>query len=229
MTFDVGLIFFISMLLMWIKPGPTQLLKVATTLDKGLVFGICFSLGSILMCCVFFVIAALGYKALSDVFNYTGFFLQIFGAVYLIFISIKGFKKLYFNQKTTPANHANNVEVKGRTMLSSFSFGFLATMASPFWIFYFIGILPALIPLSEFTFSGLLFGAFLVLLSGATVDWPFLTLIKQLQTEFLVGKISKFVSLFINFSFLGIAFFLIYSAFFVQESAFDINNVLHID
>ncbi len=226
MTFDAGLIFFISMLLMWIKPGPAQLLKIATTLDKGLPYGISFSFGSILMCSIFFVVAGLGYKALSDIFSYTGFVLQILGAIYLIYLSTRGFKKIYRNETAPNLTKANNAIQKKSGFFGSFTLGFFMAMTSPFWIFYFIGILPSLIPLDGLDVNSFLLGASLVLLSGIMVDWPLLTLISQLKRAFLGGNTGKNINLFINISFLLIAIFLLYSAFFGQNMAFEINDVL---
>ena len=226
MTFDAGLIFFISLLLMWIKPGPAQLLKIATALDKGLLAAIFISFGSIATCSLFFIFAALGYQALSDVFDYTGFFLQVFGAVYLIYLSIKGFSKIYRESSLSKRTDLPQ-EIKSKANLSScFLIGVGITLSNPFWIFYFVGVLPSLISLGDISTDSYLIGAGLVFLSGIIVDWPMLTLITQLQNAFEGDKVTKYINLFVNFSFLLIAGFLLYSAFFVQELKFDINDVL---
>ncbi len=227
MTSETMFIFFMSMLLMWIKPGPAQLLKIATTLDKGLPYGIAFSLGGALMCSVFFVAAALGYKVLSDIFNYTGFFLQIFGAVYLTYISIKGFIKFYKSRNGSGAEPIRRRKTdKGRNVVSCFIIGILAVLSSPFWVFYFIGILPILIPLEGMTINSYFIGAFLVFLSGVIVDWPMLTLISQLQKTFMAGALKRYVNVSVSAVFLIIAGFLFYSAFFAQDFSFNIFKVL---
>ena len=211
---------------MWIKPGPAQLLKIATTLDKGLLFGIAFSFGSITMCSIFFVMAALGYKVLSDIFAYTGFILQIFGAAYLTYLGVRGLLKIYNGSNKSNLKTAAEAVNQKAGLLGSYTLGFLAALTSPFWIFYFIGILPSLVDLSGLNISNFIFGAFLVFASGVMVDIPFLTLVSQMQRAFTNSKVTKYINVFINFAFLVIAAFLLYSAFFGQNMSFDINDVL---
>jgi threonine/homoserine/homoserine lactone efflux protein len=226
MTFESGLIFFISMLLMWIKPGPAQLMKITTTLDRGLSFGIVFSLGSAFMCSLFFVAAALGYQILSNVFSAVGVFLQVFGAIYLIYIGVKGLVKFYQNNKTKEIQGQQTSVIQRSSFFSCFAMGVLITLSNPFWIFYFIGILPSLISLENVSGNSYIIGAVLVFVSAAMVDWPMLTLIAQLKENFTGDRFAKYISLFVSLCFLLIAAFLLYSAFFAQSSEFDINGVL---
>jgi len=224
MTLDAVFMFFISLLLMWIKPGPAQLLKITTALDRGFLPAICISLGSIIICSMFFVLAGLGYKVLTDVFNYAGFFLQIGGAAYLIYLSVKGFLKSYRGGSASKKEGAHK-ETKA-SLVSCFLIGVGITISNPFWIFYFIGILPSLLPLGALTIYNFAQGAFLVFLSGIIVDGPMLLLITQVQKNFAGERIAKAIQMFVNFSFLVIAGFLIYSAFFIQEFKFNIYDVL---
>lgn len=222
MDFDTGLIFFISLVLMWIKPGPAQLLKIATTLNKGFFHGFAISLGSIVVCCFFFVVAALGYKVLSDVFQYTGKILQIFGGVYLLYLAFKSFQKIC----STKILRKEAEVINHKTLLGYFIGGILITLSNPFWLFYFIGILPALLPLEDFTYNSFTIGIALVCLSAVIVDGPMLVLVSQLQKSFSNEKIDRALNIFISFSFLFIALFLFYSAFFGGMQEFDILETL---
>lgn len=222
MTFETGLIFFISLILMWIKPGPAQLLKIATALDKGFIPAIFISLGSILMCSGFFVVAALGYKALSTIFQYTGFILQIFGAAYLLFLAVKGFIKLYGGANQALSKKRPEDLPKQHNLASYFAVGVGITLSNPFWIFYFIGILPALISLETLGYRSFYVGAFLVFASGLIVDGPMLVLVTQLKQAFANEKTTKLISFLINICFILIALFLIYSAFFTQGFEFSL-------
>lgn len=220
MTFETGLIFFISLILMWVKPGPAQLLKIATALDKGFFPAIFISLGSILMCSVFFIVAALGYKMLSTIFEYTGFILQILGAFYLIFIAMKGFIKIYKNSVTDSYKNRSKELSKPHNLMAYLALGVGITLSNPFWIFYFIGVLPALIPLETLGYTNFYLGAFLVFASGVIVDGPMLLLVTQLKQAFASERTTKNISFFINICFVLIALFLFYSAFFVQDFGF---------
>jgi len=222
MSFDITLIFFISLVLMWIKPGPAQLLKIATALDKGFLPAFFISLGSIIMCSAFFVVAGLGYKILSDIFQLTGFFLQVFGAIYLIYLSIKGFRNSARVKKTRIDPELSQQTRQKNNLLGFLGIGILITLSNPFWIFYFIGILPALVPLDIMTFQSFYIGATLVFISGVIVDGPMLYLITLMKQSFSGDVVTKFVTLFINISFLIIAAFLLYSAFFKQDFNFNI-------
>ncbi len=220
MSFDIAIIFFISLVLMWVKPGPAQLLKITTTLDRGFLQGILISLGSILVCCFFFIIAAMGYKALSEIFQYTGKVLQLFGGVYLSYLAYKSFRKIS-NGNTKVAENSKLVE---KDIFGYFAAGVLITLSNPFWLFYFIGILPTLLPLESFTISSFQLGILLVFMSGIIVDGPMLLLVSQIQKSFSSEKINKGINIFISFSFLVIALFLFYSAFFVEQMSFNIVN-----
>lgn len=222
MDFEIGLIFFISLVLMWIKPGPAQLLKIATTLNKSFFHGFAISLGSIVVCCFFFVIAALGYKTLSEIFQYAGKILQIFGGIYLLYLAFKSFQKIYGAQ----IKAKNTQIINDKTLIGYFVGGILITLSNPFWLFYFIGILPALLPLAEFTYNSFTIGISLVCLSAVVVDGPMLLLVSQLQKSFSNEKIDKALNVFISFSFLFIALFLFYSAFWGQSMEFDLLRTL---
>ena len=100
MTFETILIFTVSLILLWIKPGPGQALKITRTLNDGFFAGFYIVLGVTTGCVLFFLIAVLGTTMLTNFFNQASIFFKIIGGTYLIYLGYKGFKNIRVGQWT---------------------------------------------------------------------------------------------------------------------------------
>jgi threonine/homoserine/homoserine lactone efflux protein len=69
MTLESAFIFFISLALLWIKPGPGQALKITRALNDGFLPALYLSLGILTICMSYFIIAALGLEIVTNFFE----------------------------------------------------------------------------------------------------------------------------------------------------------------
>jgi len=219
MTFETSIIFFITLILLWLKPGPGQALRLAYALQAGFWGAFMISLGVTTVCIGYFLFAALGYNIISNLSALFFTILKVIGASYFIYLGLKGLYKRY----RMKSNASPSLPTK-QNFYKDYGLGVLMASSNPIPIFYFIGILPTLVPLNAMTFGDLMIGVSLIAIVGIVVDGLLLLLTVLSKEAFVKGNTSKYISLLTSFSFVLIGLYLLYSAIFLQtgvEYSFD--------
>jgi len=209
MTFDTILIFTVSLILLWIKPGPGQALKITRTLNDGFFAGFYLVLGITTGCVLFFLIATLGTTMLTNFFNQASIFLKIIGGTYLIYLGYKGFRNIRVGQWTGRLDKSEKKE-----FIENYSIGLFTTLANPLPIFYFLGIMPSLVLLDALTPDDILTGVMIIITVGLVVDSSLLLLVQQVKEALSDRKFVTKINTVTSTGFILIGLFLIISIFF---------------
>jgi len=209
MTFETILIFTVSLILLWIKPGPGQALKITRTLNDGFLAGFYIVLGVTTGCVLFFLVAALGTTMLTNFFNQASIFLKIIGGIYLIYLGYKGFRDIRVGQWTGRLDKSEK-----NKFIENYSIGLFTNLANPLPIFYFLGIMPSLMPLSTLTVDDILTGVMIIITVGLVVDSLLLLLVQQTKQALSDTKFVTKINFVTSTGFILIGLFLILSIFF---------------
>lgn len=218
MTSETAVIFFISLVLLWVKPGPGQALRLTYALQYGFWSAFLIALGVLTICLGYFVFVALGYSALSSSSLPFVFVLKILGALYLLYLGIIGFKN---NNKKKEENKKTAMQKHG--WAKHYMLGVFMALSNPVTIFYFVGILPTLVPMGELSTQDILAGLVLIAFAGILVDGLFILLTVFAKESFSGRYVFKYLSLVTSACFVLIGLFLLYSAIFMPHGlSFDI-------
>ncbi len=209
MTFETILIFTISLILLWIKPGPAQALKITRTLNDGFFAGFYTVLGIITGGVIFFLVAVLGTSLIINTLNEASLFLKIIGGSYLIYLGYKGFKNIRVGQWTGRLE-----ESKQKSFIKNYVIGLLLSLANPLDIVYFLGIMPSLVPLDALTPDDILTGVMIIVTVGLVVDSLLLLLVQQTKQALSDTKFVTKINTVTSTGFILIGLFLIISIFF---------------
>lgn len=209
MTLETIFIFAISLILLWIKPGPGQGLILTKALNDGFLAGFYIVLGIITGCLIFFLVAVLGASFLTNILDNASMFLKVIGGCYLLYIGFKGLTSIEKGQwkERTDLSHK-------RKFIENYPLSLFITLANPFPILYFLSILPTLVPIGIFSTNDIITGVVIITLVGLVVDVSLLLLVHQAKTALSDTKFIKKLNIATSIGFLIIGLFLFYSAFF---------------
>jgi threonine/homoserine/homoserine lactone efflux protein len=217
MTLETVFIFIMALLLVWIKPGPGQALKITRTLNDGFLAGFYFVLGDITICFLFFLIAVLGANTLTLIFNDASFFLKMLGGTYLLYLGYKGFKNI---DKGLWQGRVDKTQKQ--SFVENYSLGLLVTVANPLTIFFFIGLMPSIVTVGEMTARDIIIGLMCIAGVALVADLLLLTLVHQVKEALSETGFVRKINLIASLGFVLIGLFLLFSAFFLDENSFNV-------
>lgn len=207
MTIESIFIFVISLILLWIKPGPGQAAIVTRALNDGFLAGFCVAVGITVGGLLFFIASAFGAAFIAQNIDSIGFLFKLTGAGYLFYCGYRGLKNIESGQWSGRQDKINRAEI-----LKNFMTGFLITMANPFTIFFFIGILPSLVPLGELNYKDIIIGSLVLVYVGLMIDSLIALLASQARETLSNTKFVKNINLVTSVGFILIGVFLLFSA-----------------
>ena len=216
MTLETIFIFIMSLALLWVKPGPAQAFKMTRALNDGFWPAFYAVIGIITGCLVFFLVAVLGLKIITEFFYDVRFILKFIGGAYFLFIGyegLKNFKKGQWEDRLTKS--------KKQSFIENYSAGLLLTFGNPLDIVYFLGIMPTLVPVGAFTLSDILLGMSIIIGVGLTVDLLVLILVGQVKEALSNMNFVQRINIVTSVGFILIGLFLFYSALFMSNFSFD--------
>ena len=169
-------------------------------------------MGGVSVSLIYFAFVAMGYQAVLAVSTGLIIALKIMGALFLIYLGVKSLK----NQKNKKQSGTSNVQKK-TSYLKDYSLGFFMAIPNPITIFYYVGILPGLVPVGEMQFNDVLIGMGLILLVCVVVDGLLILLTVMTKEAFLKDKMRQYIGNLASFSFILIGIYLLYAAIFLSE------------
>ena len=219
MTAETIFIFVMAVILMHIKPGPGQALRIATALKEGFMPAMCIAVGVALICNLYLFLAAMGSTFISNVFHASGIYFKIAGGLYLVYLGVKGFQPA---KEKPQATSITTQKTNKKKYLQYFGLGMILSLSNPIDIFFFVGILPGLIDMSVLGTINIVI--FMAIFTAVTllIDVLILTLAIQSKKAFIDGTLSQNINLIANFGLIIIGLFFIYSAFFDDDFSFNI-------
>lgn len=171
MTAQASIIFFITIFIFSITPGPGVFAILAKSLAEGVRPCIALSVGMAVSDVVYLVLACYGLAAIAE--QWGGFFtlIRIAGAIYLVFLGWK-----LWRSRAEYIERENRLSP--RKTMAGFVQGFLISASNPKVILFYIAFLPSFIDLSSLdardilllstlNFSGILLGLLSIAVSAA--------------------------------------------------------------
>jgi len=214
MTGETIFIFIMSIILLCIKPGPGQALRVTTALRDGFWPAMMISIGVTVICNLYLVLAAVGSTIISGFFNEAGFFFRVLGGAYLVYLAYRGFKSAQKKNETKA--------VEKKSYIQYFVMGLVMSLSNPIDIFFFVGILPGLIDISQLTFQNIVSFMIIMTITRVIVDVIILTLTVQSKQAIISGGHGNTVAIIANTGILLIGVFLLYTALFTSEFSYSL-------
>ena len=130
---------FIAAFIFGITPGPGTLATLTVSTRQGFWSGILVSLGEVMADVIYLTIAIVSLKAISDHLSNVLYFIRIFGALYLLYLSYTLIKN----------NHIELVSIDAKNRwYQKVLFGFFVGSTNPKVILFYLSFLPAFIDLS---------------------------------------------------------------------------------
>jgi threonine/homoserine/homoserine lactone efflux protein len=215
MTFETGFIFAISLILLWIKPGPGQAVIITRALNDGFFAGWCVAMGIVTGSVIFFLISALGAVFVEAHIVQIGIIFKVLGSMYLFYIGYKGLQNIDSGQWSGRQDTNSHKEI-----IKNYTTGLLITMGNPFAIFFFIGIMPTLVPLGALMVKDIVIGAIIVAYVGIMVDTIIAALAWQVRETLSDTKFIRKINVVTSVGFIAIGVFLIFSLVTNFDGAF---------
>lgn len=218
MTIETSLIFAISLILLWVKPGPGQAAIITRTLNDGFIAGWCVALGIVTGGVFFFLITALGIVFVENYVEEINVVFKILGSGYLFYVGYQGLKNI-------ESGHWKGRQdtISRKDIVKNYMTGLLITLANPFAIFFFIGIMPTLVPLGKLSPSDIIVGTIIVAYVGFIVDTIIAALAGQVHQSLSSTTFIKRINVITSMGFILIGAFLLFSLITSFDGAFDIN------
>jgi threonine/homoserine/homoserine lactone efflux protein len=216
MTLETAFIFIISLFLLWIKPGPGQAFKITSALNNGFWPAFYAATGIIASCLIFFLVAVLGLKVITEFFYDMRAILKFAGGAYFLYIGYKGLINIRSGKwkGRTSTSHK-------QSLIENFSAGFLLSISNPLDIVYFLGIMPTLVPVGTLAISDIFLGMGIIIGVALTVDVLILLLVGQTKEALSNTNFVRRINLITSIGFVLIGLFLLYSALFMNNFSFE--------
>lgn len=215
MTIETLFIFAISIVLLYIKPGPNQAMKITRTLNDGFFPAWFFTLGATSTVAFYFIIASVGAGIAHNVVDSIGFYFKLLGGIYLVYLGYKGLSNI---EKGVWSGRVD--EVNKRNFIENFTVGVVMTLANPITIFYFVGIVPSFIEFGSLGIQDILIGVLTIFLVGNFSDILLIVLVAQTKEALSDTQFVKRINIFASIGFIVIGAFFLYSAFFLSDFSF---------
>lgn len=94
MTFETAFVFAISIILLYVKPGPNQAMKITRALNDGFLPAWYFTMGATTTVAFYFVIASIGATMAQLILDSVGFYFKIIGGLFLLYLGYKGLSNI---------------------------------------------------------------------------------------------------------------------------------------
>lgn len=208
MTLETGFIFVISLALLWIKPGPGQAAIVTRALNDGFWPAFALAFGAMVGNAIYFVIAVMGLSIVSDNASIIGITLKLIGATYLFYLGYRGLKNIDGGQWAGKTD-----QLTKKNIVKNFSTGLLIELSNPITIFYFVGLLPVLMPLSDVTTMGTIIGVLLIVYPGMLFYSIVIGLAVQVKETLSDTTFVRNINTITSVGFILLGLFLLYSIF----------------
>ena len=217
MTIESAIVFVIALIIAWVKPGPGQAAVITRSLNDGFFAGFCVAAGIVLGCAIYFIAVAFGFAVIAQYADRIGYIFKLMGAAYLFYIGYQGLMNI---ESGVWEGRKDTKTVKEIT--KNFTTGLLITLSNPITIFFFIGLLPTIVPLEDLTLTDIFILLALLIYFGLLVDTIIAAMASQVRTTLSDNKIVRKINLITSIGFFLIGAFLFYSAITNFDGAFNI-------
>lgn len=163
MDFQSFLTLFCGVAVLAAKPGPGMMTVATKAMGEGLPSVIYFMVGTNLVKILFFILVVLGYGLLPERAFAVTILLKAATAAYLIWQGAQGFK----NRDPNPQGNQEIARKSG--FIENFTAGFMLTIANPFDILFFAGVLPSILKVDNVAVTDYAFAAITIVAADSLV------------------------------------------------------------
>lgn len=215
MTLEIALIFATSIILLYIKPGPNQAMKITRALNDGFLPAWFFTLGATSTVIFYFIIAGIGATLAQSIMDSIGLYFKLIGGIYLLYLGYKGLSNIEKGLWQGRVDQTNK-----RAFIENYSLGVVMTLANPITIFYFLGIVPNFMEMGGLGIDDIAIGIFIIIFCGNMADVLLITMVTQAKQALSDTNFVKRINLFTSIGFIIIGGFFLFSAFFLDGFSF---------
>lgn len=165
MTLESVLTLMLATALLTIKPGPLMLAIISRSLSDGFLPAYMMAIANVIVQMIYFCIAASSYSFAENEMLFLAFLMKSLGATYLLYVGVKGFIHLERGLWGGKADEQTKI-----SLFDNFLAGFAITLANPFIILFYSGIIPTILPLEQIQISN-------IIIAGAIIAGTNLTLL----------------------------------------------------
>ncbi len=158
MTIETSIIFFITILIFAVTPGPGVFALLAKALSEGIQPCISLSFGMAISDIVYLILACYGLSALAEQWGGVFTAVRIVGAIYLIYL---GWKIWHSRSQYSEVRQPESRQRK----LAGFAQGFLISASNPKVILFYIAFLPNFMDLSALSFNDIMLASLLTFIA----------------------------------------------------------------
>jgi len=158
MTLESAIIFFITLIIFSITPGPGVFAILAKSISEGVRPCISLALGMAISDVVYLILACYGLSTIAEQWGSVFTLVRILGAIYLIYL---GWKIWHNRAQYIERDSANK-------NLAGFIPGFLISASNPKVILFYIAFLPSFMDLAKLSVNDIMLVSFLTLIGITT-------------------------------------------------------------
>ena len=158
MTLESAIIFFITLIIFSITPGPGVFAILAKSISEGVRPCISLALGMAISDVVYLILACYGLSTIAEQWGSVFTLVRILGAIYLIYL---GWKIWHNRAQYIERDSANK-------NLAGFIPGFLISASNPKVILFYIAFLPSFMDLAKLSLNDIMLVSFLTLIGITT-------------------------------------------------------------
>jgi len=158
MTLESAIIFFITLIIFSITPGPGVFAILAKSISEGVRPCISLALGMAISDVAYLILACYGLSTIAEQWGSVFTLVRILGAIYLIYL---GWKIWHNRAQYIERDSANK-------SLSGFIPGFLISASNPKVILFYIAFLPSFMDLTKLSLNDIILASFLTLIGITT-------------------------------------------------------------
>jgi threonine/homoserine/homoserine lactone efflux protein len=146
MTLEASLLLASTIFILGVIPGPGVLLVVSRALSGGLFASLWTIFGLLTADLIFLFIVVYGLQAIAIVLDPAILFIQIIGAVYLIWLGISLWKS-----PTIILSTNKNISPRSQSFYALWLTGLIITLSNPKAILFYVSFLPSIIEITTLT------------------------------------------------------------------------------
>jgi threonine/homoserine/homoserine lactone efflux protein len=158
MTLESAIIFFFTLIIFSITPGPGVFAILAKSISEGVRPCISLALGMAISDVVYLILACYGLSTIAEQWGSVFTLVRILGAIYLIYL---GWKIWHNRAQYIERDSANK-------NLAGFIPGFLISASNPKVILFYIAFLPSFMDLAKLSVNDIMLVSFLTLIGITT-------------------------------------------------------------
>lgn len=208
MTLESMITLSIAIMLLTIKPGPGMIAIISRSLSDGFFPAFAIALGIITIQVFYFSLAAFSFAIAENELLFISILMKSLGATYLFYIGIKGF--IHLERGLWGGKPDEQTKV---TLLENYGAGLAITLANPFILLFYSGVIPTILNLDDLKIHDVIIGALVIAITNLSLLSIECALADRFRYYLKNLKVVKAINIGTSTAFIFIGLFLVFSLF----------------